>query len=154
MDEFVKGAASFEETRNLTNLVGKRVLAKNNGVLGRVRQIRLGEDGSFEGIVVWRGLLRKSLYVSRDYIQRLEPEAVLLDITPVAVYRGLPVITSDGKRFGKVADIVRKGTTNGLTALVVRRWFRTVEIPKREVKKIHASVMLEREYEDAKAHLT
>lgn len=154
MEEFVKIAARYEKTRDLITLYGLPVLTNKGTKAGRVKQVRLDKDGNFQGILVGRGLFRKPLYVGKGYIKRLERQAVLLDTHPVELYTGLPVITSDGKKFGKVIDVQRKDTKNNMSAFIIRRWFRKITIEKGDVKDIRASVMLEKDYEEAKAYFS
>ena len=153
MESFVEQAATYEQTRDATDVVGKRVLAKSGSVVGRVKEVRLDPSHrELEGVLISRGLLRSSLYVSEEYIGRLTPQAVILTIDPCVLLRGRPVVSSDGKKFGTVKEVERAKETNEVTTYVVRRkWFWTYEVPADEIKHAGKAVVLKKSHDRAKS---
>lgn len=153
MESFLEKAATYEQTRDASDVLGKRVLAKSGSVVGRVKEMRLdSQHRSLEGVLIGRGLFRSSLYVSEEYISRLTPQAVILSIDPAVMLRQRPVVSRDGKRFGTVKDVVREKETNEVAALVVRRrWFWTYEIPVEEFRQTGKAVVLKKSYEQARS---
>jgi sporulation protein YlmC with PRC-barrel domain len=154
MEEYLEKGPSFDHTRNAHDIVGRQVLASGRSEVGRVAEVRISPDeGHFKGVLIKRGLLQKKIYISAEYIERLAKGAVLLSIDPAFLQRGMPMLTNDGKRFGKVIDLVRDDLTNKIRTYVVRRYLRTLQIPASEVKGVGRSVMLTKNYEQAKSTL-
>lgn len=153
MESFVHEGASFEQTRRAKSLLGKRVLSKNGSVFGSVKQVLLDtKNREVQGILVSRSFFRPNTYVSVEYVERLTSQAVILTIDPASLFRGRPVITSDGKRYGTVKDVSRERETNNVVVYFVRRWlFFVYQVPAGEVKKAGKSVVLHKTYEQAKS---
>ena len=153
MESYVSQANTFEQTRDAKAVLGKRVLAKNGSVVGKVKQVRLDpQHRNLQGVVVSRGLFRSSLYVSEEYISRLTPQAVILTINPACLMRGRVVVSSDGKRFGTVKEVSREQETNNVVVYLVKRYlFWVYELPADEVAKANRSLVLKKTYEQAKS---
>ncbi len=152
MDIYTERSAAFNDTRNAKKLVGIRVLTPTGEVFGRVREVRLHQTtNAFEGVVVKRGSTPR--YVGKTYISRITNDAVILSIEPAMLYVGRPVVSSDGKRFGKVIKVHRAGHTNDVASLTVRRsLLRKVTVPASGVKQFGASIILKKTHKEAAKH--
>ncbi len=144
MKVFVEKGPPFEETRNARGIVNRRVLTKTGGLLGRVWQVRL-RNRMVEGLLV-RRMFRPPVYIGMEYVKQITGDAVLLDIDPV-LYEGRSVITLDGKRVGRVVDVLRKGTSNEVAGFIIRDWWRTKKIMPDDIKSLGPTIMLKELYE-------
>ncbi len=153
MEYLVEKSQSYEQTRDAKGLLSKRVLSKSGSIVGKVREVRLdSQHRELRGVLVSRGLFRPSVYISAEYISRLTPQAVILSIEPAMLFRRRAVISSDGKKFGRVKEVLRERETNNITGFLVRRnVFWTYEVPGSEVRKANKAIMLKKSYEQAKS---
>jgi sporulation protein YlmC with PRC-barrel domain len=152
IEYFLEQTAPFDQTRKAADILGKRVIAKSGLVVGKVSQIRLdGNQRELQGVLVRRMPWQSKLYISTDYIHRLTPKAIILDIDPLVVLRGRSVVSKDGKKYGRVSNIKREEDTNKLVSLVVRRrLFFKREIPASELKSIGSAIILQGVYANVK----
>lgn len=154
MEQFIKKGPSFDETRRLRDILGLRALSKTGMRLGRVRQVRVDKEGNFRGILISPGIFRKRVFVSSSYIAGVEQGAVVLNIHPSFVFKWHNVLSLDGKRFGIVAKVSRNGDTNKVESFTVRRLFKSVEVPASEVEQQGKTIILKKNYAEAKKHFT
>jgi len=58
------------------------------------------------------------------------------------------VFDADGKKLGKVVDVVRKDETNSMEALMVRKNFysRQVRVPKNDIEVSKKNIILKKVY--------
>ncbi len=149
MEIYTERSAAFADTRNAKKLIGIRVLTPSSEVFGKVREVRLHHTThAFEGVVVKRG--SASRYIGKSYVARITNDAVTLSIEPAILVVGRPVVSSDGKRFGKVIKIQRVGHTNDIASLTVRRsLLRKAVVPASGVKQFGASIILKKTHKDA-----
>ena len=151
MDHYIKHGLNPEHTINVQQLVAKRVLARSGYVYGRVQQVRLGNQKlEFEGILIRRGLLPRHTYISKDYIEKVTGEAVILGIDPADMFLRRPVVSVDGKKYGIVNQIIRRHHTNDIEHVIVTRRFKKYKIPHDDFAKLGASLILKKTYEEAK----
>jgi len=106
---------------------------------------------AFEGVMVKRGSTPR--YVGKSYVARITDDAVILAIEPAMLSIGRPVLSSDGKRFGKVTAITRVGHTNTIASLTVRRsLLRKVTVPASSIKHFGESIILKKTHKEASKH--
>lgn len=152
IEHFLNNSAPLEQTRKASDIVGRRVLAKSGSVVGKVSEVRLdGNQSQVVGLLIRRYPWQSKVYISTEYIHRLTPKAVLLDIDPLVMLRGRTVVSKDGKKYGRVSDIVREQNTNKLVSLIVRRrLFFKKEVPAEELHSISEAIMLRGGYKSVK----
>ncbi|MFT4249772.1 MAG: PRC-barrel domain-containing protein [Candidatus Woesearchaeota archaeon] len=152
IEVFRKEAAVFAQTKKAHDLLGKRVLTKSGLVLGRVCEVRLDDSHrSLEGVLVRRRPWQSKVYVSHEFVSRLTDKAVILRVDPVIVFRGRSVVSKDGKRFGRVVDVVREQETNDLVSFIVRRRLLFMrEVPVSAVASMNSAIILKGGYVDVK----
>jgi sporulation protein YlmC with PRC-barrel domain len=148
VEYFVKSGASYEKTYDLRKLIGSQVISKNGLIVGKISEVRvLPEKISIEGIVVGRGLLNKKLYFNSNYINQITSDAVILNIDPTELLKGMKVLTFEGEIIGNVKMVIRKGTLNDIDKLIVSAlWRKRAIIPSSAIKKIGESIFLEDDY--------
>lgn len=139
----------LEETLNLAHLRGVKVLAKDGEVVGNVSQIRMNKTKlAIEGIVVFRSLFKKPLYIGCSYIESATRHSFLLKENPSILLRGRRILDSNGKKIGSVKEVVRLGDTNKISHLVAKAFLRKdfeVDVKKCEILK--DSIILEHNYD-------
>ncbi len=150
-----KGDASIDETSNLRRLIGARVLSVDGLVVGRVREIRIDpKKMDLRGIFVSRGIFQPLLYIGVSYFNRASNDAVILNIDPFVLLKGKEVVTSDGKKIGRVKDVIRSDFSNNVKEIVVGKLFRNgFKIPYENVKLTGKSLILRVNYDGAKKYI-
>ena len=111
---------------------GKKVIDREGIEYGKVKHIHINSDTlEVVGITVHEGL-NKDYFLSRDYLDRLTEESVLLSSAPIRTE--VPVVDIDGHKMGKVKRLHMCKETNELESLEVSegltgsRIFHTSEI--------------------------
>lgn len=145
---------SYEKTLDMSHVLGSRVISKSGVVVGNVKEVRIHPHHlKIEGVVVRRGPYN-SIYLGRNYIDRVSDKAVILSIDPVLLLVGKPVLTSQGKKIGTVKRVIRKHHTNELESINVSSfWKKEVIIPSRYIKIIHHALLLSPHYHNAQRHI-
>ena len=148
MEEVIDKTKSWDETVDLRQIIGVRVLSEKGLAVGKVSQIRIHpETKSLEGILVRRGFFRESLFIGRTYFDTLSSEAIILNIEPSILLLGKKVVTYDGEVVGKIREVVRVGKTNTLKQAVVHSFWRgTFIVPAGEIKSLGKSLMIKNSY--------
>jgi sporulation protein YlmC with PRC-barrel domain len=152
-DQVIRKDEILENTINIKEVLGKNAISKGGTVVGRVTQIRVNKENSqVEGIVISRGLTKKKIYVGKSYFEKLSHKAVILNTELSVLLKGRRVMTVDGKTIGKISTINRKGLTNDFESVVVRSLWKKFLIPKKEIKMMNNSVILEHKYNESKKY--
>lgn len=126
--------------------IGKKVISKSGERVGKVHDIRFS-GSKVEGIVVLKRISR--LFIDQEFIAGHSDEAVMLSIDPVTMMRGKQVFDADGKKLGKVSDVVRKGNSNVMSSIIIRKrlYSRGVRIPKEDIETAKKNIILKKVYE-------
>jgi len=120
----------------LRHVVGKKVIATNGQIVGRVTDIAYSMSRVL-GIYVGDTL------IGRDYIYKLSTESIILKINPVTKLKGKVVFDKDGKKVGRVAEVHRTGTANDFTHVVVKIPFaKAIKIAKADIDVIGRNIIL------------
>lgn len=148
MEEVVDKTKAYEDTLDLDEIIGVKVLSEKGFRVGRVSQLRINaEEKSIEGILVKRGIFKGYLFIGRTYFETLSSEAIILNIEPSVLLRGKKVVAYDGEVIGKIKDIIRVAKTNSIKNIVVHSFLRgTFNIPFGEIKGLGRSVILKNTY--------
>ena len=134
-------------------LIGKRVLSKNGLVIGRIKSIRTGKNEEIEGILVSPGIFKKKIYVSSTYFDKMSKESIMLSIDPCILNIGKRVLNDDGNYLGKVSDVSRRGYSNDVYSISVKKFLRkTIVVPGSQVKSVGQSIILKNTYNAPKKH--
>lgn len=124
--------------------IGKKVISKSGNLVGRVYDI-LFAGSSVAGIIVLRKLSK--IFIGKEFFNS-SGGAVMLSIDPITTLIGKQVFDADGKRIGKVTRLVRKGSTNVLDGLVVKRnlYSKPIKIPKEDIEVSKKNIILKKVY--------
>ncbi|MCR4285225.1 MAG: PRC-barrel domain-containing protein [archaeon] len=144
----------LDRTINLRKLIGKRVLSKGGEIVGRISEIRINPVGfGLEGILVRGNVLKKQIYIGRNYFSKISKDAVILNIEVSVLIKNKKVITSKGEIIGRVKEVVRNGTRNDLKGVYVRSLFsREFFIPASKMEYVNKSIVLKPKYETTKKY--
>lgn len=88
-------------------ILGKDVVDPNGAILGAMTKIHIDLDSKeLIGITIDQGLFRPDLFVGIDFIDRFAVGVVFLNKVPTDTYKGLKVLTFEGKTIGVVNSVV------------------------------------------------
>ena len=136
----------------IEKLIGKRVLSKNGLVIGRIKSIRINKN-EIEGILVSPGILKKKIYISSTYFNKLTGESVLLNIDPSILNIGKRVLNDDGNYLGKVSNVTRREYSNSVYSISVKKFLRKeIVVPGPQIKSVGQSIILKNTYNAPKKH--
>jgi sporulation protein YlmC with PRC-barrel domain len=126
--------------------IGKEVISKSGERIGKVHDLRFSGN-SVTGIVVRRRLSR--LFIDKEFIAGGSGGTIMLSIDPVTMMLGKQVFDADGKKMGKVSKVLRKGSSNTLTAVMVKKrmYSRGIKIPKEDIDVSKKNLILKKVYE-------
>jgi len=151
MEVFVEKACEVDETLQIKDVLGKRVLAKSGAVLGLVKAVHINKKNyRVEGIVV-RKFFKEDKYICITYINMMTPKSVILSIEPATLFEGCTVVSHDGKKVGTAKKVNRVGNTNRVASLTVSRgWFRTMKVCQANIEHLGTSIILSKTHEQLK----
>ena len=154
MEVFVEKSSAVDETFQIQDILGKRVLAKSGTVLGRVKAVHISKKNyRVEGIVV-RKFFKKDKYICITYINMMTPKSVILSIEPVTLFEGCTVVSHDGKKVGTAKKVHRAGNTNRVASLTVSRgWFRTMKVRNANIEHLGTSIILSKTHQQLKPYI-
>jgi sporulation protein YlmC with PRC-barrel domain len=96
---------------------GKKVIDREGIEYGKVKHIHINSDTlEVVGITVHKGL-HKDHFLSRDYIDRLTEESVLLSSAPIRI--DSQVVDIDGRKIGKIKRLHMSAENNELESIEV-----------------------------------
>lgn len=128
-------------------LIDAKVVSKEGRDAGRVASCYF--DGRcLSGLrIVFDGT---SYYVSDSFIDELDGEAVMLNIQPFYVLRGLKVYDESGRYLGEVEDVTRAEGSNRVEELVVRKhWFSTPKsVAAEHIETANENIILNEAYDN------
>jgi len=111
---------SLEKSKDIRDVLGKKVLTKDGKNIGKIRTIRIDpRDLTIEGIEVDTGIFKIDQYFGKNYIKTITEQGAILKITPVDDIVGHIVYDSTGKSVGEIKSIKRSKKTNRLLSITI-----------------------------------
>lgn len=111
---------SLSVSKDIRDVLGKKVLTKDGKNIGKIRTIRIDpKDLTIEGIEVDTGLFKIDQYFGKNYIKTITEQGAILKITPVDDIIGHTVFDSTGKSVGEIKSIKRSKKTNRLLSITM-----------------------------------
>ena len=145
MSQIKHKSKPLEETIDVSNALGKKVISKKGEKIGKVGYIAIHPKRlTIEGIWVCGPMVCKH-YIGKNYIDSINKEATYLKINPLTGLVGKKVFDSGGKELGNVKKVNRSNKTNNLLSVVVKQkgiGGKEVAVAKRNIKTIGSSVVL------------
>lgn len=130
---------------SMKDYIGKNVVSKSGEHIGSILDVLFTDK--IHGMIVSKGFFSR-YYVDKSYFSTIKEKA-MLSMDPALLLVKKVVFDSDGKRLGKVARIKRKGKTNELEALIVKKRFfsKPIEIPKSSIDVMKKNIILNKKFE-------
>jgi sporulation protein YlmC with PRC-barrel domain len=130
---------------SMKDYIGKKVVSKSGKTIGSVKDVLFTENG-IKGIIVTRGLSK--FYVDSSHFNAVSNKA-MLSIDPIILLVGKEVFDVDGRRLGKVTEVIRKNNTNDFEAIIVKKriYSKAIEIPKSNIDVLKKNIILNKSYE-------
>lgn len=111
---------SLDKSKDIRDVLGKKVLTKDGKNIGKIRTIRIDpKDLTIEGVEVDTGLFKIDQYFGKNYIKTITEQGAILKITPVDDIIGHTVYDSTGKSVGEIKSIKRSKKTNRLLSITM-----------------------------------
>jgi len=111
---------ALDKSKDIRDVLGKKVLTKDGKNIGKIRTIRIHpKDLTIEGIEVDTGLFKIDQYFGKNYIKTITEQGAILKITPVDDIVGHTVYDSTGKSIGEIKSIKRSKKTNRLLSITI-----------------------------------
>ncbi len=149
-----KDDAHKNKTINLKSILHSKVLSVESIIVGKVKEVRINpKTMGLEAITISRGSFRPPLYVGKSYFQKVSDDAVILNIDPFILIKKLKVISMDGKKVGRVIEIIRSDYTNDIKSIIAKSLFKRFNIPAESIKLIGKSVILKINYDGTKKYI-
>ena len=123
----------IDKLGSIKHNLGKKVVSKSGEPLGKTKDVLFDQKG-IKGIIV--GKIFSKFYIDSTFFKSAE-DKIILSIDPIISLIGKEVFDSDGKKLGKVVDVLRKDHKNDLKAILIKRKFYS---KKKEIPKIDISV--------------
>jgi sporulation protein YlmC with PRC-barrel domain len=140
-----------EQLVTANGIIGNKVIALNGDHIGKIDDLYINpKDLNVEAVKVNKGILKCDLYVGKNYINRLDGDAALLNITPLEEIVGKDVYDSNGKKIGTVWKVKSIGATNKLVSIVVSQEDCKIDldISEDKVKSVGESILLKAPLEE------
>jgi len=118
----LKIISSKEETPDIDfgikNIIRKRVLGNNGEVVGKITDV-IAKNNKILGITVKKGRIK--YFVDYEYIKEFCSKSIFLKVDPVVRYINMLVYDENGKKLGKVIDILQKHYENDIKSISVKK---------------------------------
>jgi len=133
----------IKQNFQLSSIVGKQVIAENGEVVGKVKDIAFSAN-KVVGVYMGRAL-GSSVLIDQDHIREFNADSVILKINPVTALIGKLVFDKDGKKLGKITQLVRTDHKNDFTDILVKKnpVSGAIKIPKKNLSVISKNVILD-----------
>lgn len=132
------------------DILGKEAVDPEGDIIGVVMKLHIDKDNKkLLGITIDQGFMKPDIYIGMHYIKNFGVDTVFLNKIPTDKFRGLDVITSEGKVVGTVREVKSKRhkveeiiiAKKGIPMLKQR-----FVIPASSIEEIGESVVLKKSY--------
>lgn len=132
---------NFDLDNKLKKIHGRKVIAANGEVVGKVKSI-IGNYNKIEGILVKRNNILT--FVDYIHIQDLYSKSVMLKINPISRILGMQVFDAEGKKLGRVVDFIQVDNKNEFSEIIVKKGIfnRRLTIPAKSIEVAHKNIIL------------
>lgn len=128
--------------KKLKSYLGKKVISKSGNRVGKVQNIMFSGN-KVEGIIVTNGF--RKIFIDLEYVNPSK-DSIMLLIDPYMSFKNKLVFDADGKKVGRVVKIIRKGNTNIIESIVVRKKiiFKSTTISKADIDVLKKNIILKK----------
>lgn len=129
-------------------ILGKEAIDPDGSILGTVTKVHIDKkDRKMVGITIDMGIMRPDLYVGANNIKEFGEDAVLLNKVPVHKFKGLKVLTAEGKVLGNVIHMLMHNSKVKEFIITNRRFMgKQFGIHYLDIKEIGDSIILKKGY--------
>ena len=122
-------------------MIGKKAVTKSGAIMGKIKDVIVTDKG-IQGYVIGK------TFIDKEYVKEIE-DAIMLTIDPITSFIGKWVFDADGRKLGKVKQILRKGNRNNFEAITIKKKMYSKEqtIPKTEIAVMKKNIILNKSYE-------
>lgn len=127
------------------DILGKEVIDSDGKYIGIVEKVLIDPiNMDFVGIEIDKGFLRKGISLGKNYIKKITPLAVFLNIKPAYEIRGMTVFDKSGKRIGKVIEVKLQSNRNKVKEIKVKRnaLKKEIKIPEEFIETMGYNIVL------------
>ena len=126
------------------DILGKEVIDVDGRFIGIAEKVFIHPKTlDFVGISVDKGIIRKSLSIGKDYIEKIASKAVFLNISVSYEIKGLKVFDKDGKDLGRVKKVLLKGSENTIESILIAQGLgREISVSAKDIDRIGYNVIL------------
>jgi sporulation protein YlmC with PRC-barrel domain len=128
------------------DILGKDAVDPDGSVLGGVTKVHVDRKKmKIVGITIDMGIMKPDLYIGINHVKSFGDDAVLLKKVPAPKFKGIKVLTAEGKVLGKVIDMVIHNSTIKEFTITNRRILgKRLGIKYSEIKEIGDSIILKK----------
>ena len=128
-------------------ILGKDALDPEGGIVVVVVKVHIDEASmKITGITVDQGFMKPDVFVGSNYIKTFGVDTILLSKVPSTSYKGIQIITADGKIIGHVKDVVTEGAKVkeliGLSKNIAITKKKEFIVSNKQINEISSSVIL------------
>jgi sporulation protein YlmC with PRC-barrel domain len=130
---------NISKTLRLNSIKGKKVMAANGEIIGKVK------DVAFDAHKV-QGIYVENMLIDMYYVDQFEEESIVLKINPVIKLKGKIVFDNDGKKIGRIIDVIRNSSENLFSGVIVKKNFysKKIRIPHEDMAVIDKNIILKK----------
>ncbi len=141
---------TFDSSSSIScsELIGRKVLAKNGERIGVVGEVMLNpKDFSLDYIKVDKGIFSSDYYVGSGYIESISRDGAVLNVVPVIELEGKTVFDCNGKKVGEVKEVDRLSSKNEVFMLIVSQGpgKKDLNIGESQIMEMGKSIILRKE---------
>lgn len=132
-------------------ILGIEAVDPDGSVLGVVTKVHIErKTRKIVGITIDMGFLKPDLYLGINHVRDFGKDAVLLAKVPAPKFKGLKVLTAEGKVLGKVIDMALHNSTIKEISVANRRILGKQQwISYPNIKEIGDTIILKKDYKSS-----
>jgi sporulation protein YlmC with PRC-barrel domain len=133
-----------QEITTSDDILGKEAVDPDGTILGVVTKLHIGkQDKKVTGITIDMGFMKPDLFIGVDYIRQFGVDAILLKKVPPDKFKGLQVVTFDGKNVGRIKEvIIAKTNIKEFVVSSPNIFGKAIRVQFRDIKEIGEQVIL------------
>ena len=135
----------YTELDSVSAMLGRKVYGTSGTYVGKVKDILLN-NGRAVAMLIKKGFTK--CIISTEFISAESTKTLMLTIEPIVLHLGKVVYDKEGRKLGKVVDIIKRGE-NSIKEIVVRRsiFTKSLVIQGNEIAVSKANIILKQAYE-------
>jgi sporulation protein YlmC with PRC-barrel domain len=138
----------MKKTITSDDILGKDAVDTEGDVLGVVMKLHIDKvSKKITGITIDQGFMKPDLFIGMSYIKNFGIDAVFINRVPAAKFRGLKVITPEGKHVGIVRDV--RSQRHKVSEIIITKKRVAISkdkyvIPSSDIQEIGENVVLKK----------